>query len=162
MLCEGVSCPLLAGTASFLPWMAVIARGVQTHHTYRPLPGHRASNMEDLAKDAVETLLLVHLIKSASVLVPEWAAEVVVEGERERKELTLWWRPNEHQQLSGVLQFCPFLTKVSYLKWVKDKQDFFSDKLIFIKAKLIILAIRDNLNFVNQNPYFDWTLFKLL
>lgn len=42
-----------------------------THRTYRPLPGHRASSVEDLARDAAEALLLVRLRRPASVLATE-------------------------------------------------------------------------------------------
>lgn len=42
-----------------------------THRTYRPLPGHRASSAEDLAKDAGEALILVHLTQPDGVLVPD-------------------------------------------------------------------------------------------
>lgn len=110
VLCEGVSCPLLAGTARLFcpdehPYL--------THHTYRPLPGHQASSVEDLAKDTGETLLLVGLINPTSVLVPGRAAE------GERRELKWGWWPDEHQQLSGIPRLCPFLTKVLRLMSVK-------------------------------------------
>lgn len=42
-----------------------------THRTYRPLPGHRASSTEDLAKDAGEALIPVHLTQPDGVLLPD-------------------------------------------------------------------------------------------
>lgn len=42
-----------------------------THRTYRPLPGHRASSTQDLAKDAGEALILVHLTQPDGVLLPD-------------------------------------------------------------------------------------------
>lgn len=67
MLREVVSCPLLKGTAIlfFAPHL--------THRTYRPLPGQRASSMEDLAKDTGETLLPVHFIKLWVFWCPRWS-----------------------------------------------------------------------------------------
>lgn len=42
-----------------------------TQRTYRPLPGHRASSTEDLAKNAGEALILVHLTQPDGVLLPD-------------------------------------------------------------------------------------------
>lgn len=42
-----------------------------THRTYRPLPGHRASSTEDLAKDAGEAFIPVHLTQPHGVLLPD-------------------------------------------------------------------------------------------
>lgn len=65
VLYEVMSCPLLQGTGIFLPRRMLL---YLTHHNYRLLPGHRASSEKDLAKDTGGRLLLVHLIKSTSVL----------------------------------------------------------------------------------------------
>lgn len=100
-----------------------------THRTYRPLPGHRASSTEDLAKDAGEALILVHLTQPDGVLLPDWSAVALVwemEGRGEEGRKFKWWRKsNEHRRLSGNPQICDFLppvlhvSNVNYRDWSK-------------------------------------------
>lgn len=114
MLSRAVSCPVLKGTASFLPWQTPLPYSPHLQATSRSLSFQHGRPCQNHRRDVSSGSFA-----KAGKCFSAWTSCV---GEMERRELKLRSRPNEHQQLSGIFPLLSFSEKKFCLKSMEQLQ----------------------------------------